>query len=165
MGQRLGDGQRIHLPAYAFTGFEGRFQVVSGDFHSQGIGNGPTRLLLVFDPGRVRQRHPNLAPINQKLDVDGVGVARSDGDNQGLVDAMNRLASPAVEGGEVVEHALNNDIGAPIPRANPQVAGSARFENGNRFLSRKLTAQSSQLYLSFLRARFSIISRFSRPSS
>ena len=60
--------------------------------------------LLVLDPRRVRQRHPDGSSVDQKLDVDSISVPRGDRDDQRLVDAVNRLLRPAVGGSEILKH-------------------------------------------------------------
>jgi hypothetical protein len=52
----------------------------------------------------VRQGDPNGFSIDEKLDVNGIRVARGDGNDQRLVNAMNLFLSPAVGCDEVSKH-------------------------------------------------------------
>jgi len=102
--QRFFHGQREHFAATAFAGLERGFQIMSGDFLGQRVGDGLAGALLIFDPRGMRQSDPNLAAIDQKFDVDRVSVPRGDGDNRCLIDAVHRLLRPAVGSGEVSKH-------------------------------------------------------------
>src|SRR6266851_1348848 len=102
--ERLIDGKRIHFATQAFARFQRRFQKVAGDFLCQRVGDQPSTALLVLDPGRVRQRDPDGAPVDQELDVDRIGVAGGDGDYQSLIEAVHLLLGPAVGGSKVSEH-------------------------------------------------------------
>ena len=49
---------------------------------------------------------PDRPAVDGEADVGGIGVARGDGDERALPDAVLRLAGPAVVGGEVFIHGL-----------------------------------------------------------
>ena len=66
-----------------------------------------SRLPIELHPRHVRESDPNRPVVpDQELDVDGVGVPRRNGDDQGLILAVQRLAAPAVDRLEVVVHNL-----------------------------------------------------------
>jgi len=104
VGQRFLDGQRVHVAPQAFAGLQRGLQIVAGDFYGQRIGDGLAGAPFVLHPCRMRQRDPDRSSIDQKLDVDRIGVTRGNGDDQGLVDAVDLLLRPAVGGGEVFKH-------------------------------------------------------------
>jgi hypothetical protein len=52
----------------------------------------------------MRERDPDGLAINEELDIDGVGVAGGDGDDKGLIEAVDVAFGPAIGGVEVVEH-------------------------------------------------------------
>jgi hypothetical protein len=52
----------------------------------------------------MRQGHPDGSSINEKFDVDCISVTRGDGDDQSLVNAVNRFLRPAIRSREVSEH-------------------------------------------------------------
>src|SRR2546423_11416890 len=59
---------------------------------------------LIFVPCHQRKSYPDWAPINQELYVDGIGMARGNGDYQGLINAMDLLLGPAIKGMEIAIH-------------------------------------------------------------
>ena len=75
-----------------------------GNLDGERIGNRLARALLVLHPCRMRQRHPHGSSIDQKFNVDGVSMPRSNGNDQRLINAMNRLLAPAVSGSEILKH-------------------------------------------------------------
>src|SRR5882757_5804725 len=77
-----------------------------GNFLGQRIRDQRTRSFLVLDPCRMGQSHPDRTPVDQKLDIDSIGMASSNGHDQALIQAMNRFFGPAVSGGEVRKHGL-----------------------------------------------------------
>ena len=100
----LGDGERVHFLTSAFAGFERPFQIVPGDGDGQRIGNQLPLAVLVFDPRGTGQRHPHGAAIDQKLDIDRVGVPGGDGHDQSLIEAMDLLLAPTIDGVEIFVH-------------------------------------------------------------
>ena len=104
VSERFVHRQGIHLPAQSFAGGERSFQIMSRNFNRQLICDELARAFLVLDPRGMRKRYPDFASIDQKLNVDRVGVPRRNGHNQRLVDAVYRLLGPAVGGGEILEH-------------------------------------------------------------
>src|ERR1039458_9855652 len=104
MSQRLLNRERVHLAAQTFASRERGLQVMPGNFYGQRIRDGLARALLVLHPRRVAQRHPNRFSVDQKLDVDGIGVTRGDGHDHRLIHAMNLLFGPAVGSGEISKH-------------------------------------------------------------
>src|SRR5208337_5338116 len=77
---------------------------MTGDFLGQGVGDQLSGALLVLNPRRVWQGHPDRAPVDQKLNVHGIGMAGGDSYHQGLVEAVGWFLGPTVGGGEVGEH-------------------------------------------------------------
>ena len=90
--------------ADAISRFERGFQKMPGNFDSQRIGNHLARAVLVLDPSRMWESDPNRAAIGEKLDVDGIGVARRNGDDHRLINAVDSLFGPAVKRVEIVVH-------------------------------------------------------------
>jgi hypothetical protein len=85
MIQSFGYGEGVHFAANAFAGFERGFQVMSGDLDGERVGDHSLSTLLIFRPCGQGERHPDRASIHEEFNVNGVGVARSDGDDQRLV--------------------------------------------------------------------------------
>jgi hypothetical protein len=52
----------------------------------------------------VRQGDPHWTIVDQKLDVDGIGMSRGDSNNEGLIAAVHRFPGPAIKSLEVVVH-------------------------------------------------------------
>src|SRR5579872_2451535 len=102
----LRDGQRVHFLAQSLAGFQGRFEVVTGNLDRERIGDHLSGALVVLNPRRARQDDPDGMAIDQKLDIDCVGVPRGDGDDQSLVEAVDFFPGPAVEHVEVLIHGL-----------------------------------------------------------
>jgi len=102
--QRLGDGERVHFASPIFAGFDRPLQVVSGDLDRQRIGDDLASALVVFNPGSVGQSDPYGTTVGKKLDVDGVGVARGNGDNKRLINAVDLFTGPAVVNAKVSVH-------------------------------------------------------------
>jgi hypothetical protein len=94
----------VHLATKAFARLEGLLQIMAGDFDGERIGDHLASLILVFDPGGMRQRDPDGAAVDQEFYVDGIGVAGGDGDDQRLINAVHILVGPAVGGVEVLIH-------------------------------------------------------------
>ena len=97
--------QRIHFPAMLVCPIlDGRFQEMSRCLDRQRIGNSASGALFVLSPGWMRQRDPHWTSAGQKLDVNGISVTGRDGDDQGLVNAVQPLPGPAIYGVEVLIH-------------------------------------------------------------
>lgn len=108
MIERLLNGERVHFAAQPFTGFNRRFQIMAGYFYGQRIGNRIAGAFFVFHPRRERQSYPNGFSIGQELDIDRIGVPRGHGNNERLVDAVNRFLGPAIGDGEIFKHRYEN---------------------------------------------------------
>lgn len=117
VSQRFFDRQGVHLASKTFAGLEGLLQIMPSDFYSQRIGDHFAGALVVLHPGRVRQGDPNRFASDQKFVIDGVGVARGNGDDLALIGAMDRLFRPTICGCEVLKH-TQNYIGPSIGAAN-----------------------------------------------
>ena len=76
VGQRFLDRERVHVPAQTLAGLQRSFQIMAGNLDGERIRDGLAAALLVLHPRRVRQGDPDDSSIDQKLDVDGVGVPR-----------------------------------------------------------------------------------------
>ena len=102
--QRFVNGQGVHLTINAFAGFQGRLEVVTGDLDGERVGDELAGTILVLNPGRMRQGDPHRAASRQKLDIDRIGMSCSDGDNEGLINAVHFLPGPAIECMEISIH-------------------------------------------------------------
>jgi len=100
--------ERIHFLSDAFTRFERGFKIMSGDLDGQRVGDDFARAIPVFDPGWQRQSNPYRSALNKEFDVHRIGMAGSDGNNQRLINAVNFLLRPAIDGMEVSIHAQEN---------------------------------------------------------
>src|SRR5262249_19341192 len=87
------------------------------DRNRQCVSNSLARALFVFVPSGKWQRHPDWTSIYQELDVRGIGVPRSHGDNQRLIDAVDLLFRPAVVSVEVAIHGSLEYINLPAAAA------------------------------------------------
>src|SRR3954447_11443050 len=85
------DGEGIHF-APRLTGLDGPFEVMAGDLDREGIGNYMASPFVVFHPGRMGQRDPDRLSIGKELDINRIGVASGNGNNESLIRAMNFLA-------------------------------------------------------------------------
>src|SRR5258708_614478 len=101
MMKRLLNSERIHFTAQSLARLQSRLEEVTCNLLCQCVGNQSASPLLVLNPRRMRQRYPHGMPIHEKLDVHCIRVARSDGHDQALIQAMDRFPGPAVGGGEV----------------------------------------------------------------
>jgi len=105
--QRFIHRERVHLSSVLIrTRFNRRLQKMPGNLDGQRISYDPPGPLLVFHPCWMRQSNPNGTPAGKKLYVNGVGVPRRNGDDQGLVNTVEFLSSPAVGGVKVLVHAV-----------------------------------------------------------
>src|SRR5919109_1517722 len=75
-----------------------------GNLNGEGISNRAPSSLLVFHPGRMRERHPHGAAIDKELDVDRISMAGRNGHNQGLINTVHLLLGPAVGGVKLLVH-------------------------------------------------------------
>jgi hypothetical protein len=129
MSQCFLDRKRVHLAAQTFAGPQSGLQIMPSNFHGERIRNGFAGALLVLHPGGVGQRHPDGSSVDQKLDIDGIGVPRGDGDDERLVDAVNLLLRPTIGGGEISKHGYRNYNGGDEARANNEGADKDRDNN------------------------------------
>jgi hypothetical protein len=99
--------ERVHFASvFIRAGFNRRFQKMPGNLDGQRIGYDPAGSLVVFHPCWMRQGNPNGTPADKKLYINSVGVPRRNGDDQGLVNTVESLSSPAVGGVKVIVHTL-----------------------------------------------------------
>lgn len=101
---RLVDGKRVNFAADALAGLERGFQVVSGDFDGEFVGDHPASAVLIDLPRGQGQSDGDRASAHQEVDVDRIGVARGDGHDQRLVDAVQFLPAPAIGGAKAFVH-------------------------------------------------------------
>ena len=99
-----GNAKRVHLATAVFAGFDRPLQVMTGDLDSERIGDDLAGALVVFDPGRMRHSDPHGTAVGKKLDVDGVGVTRGNGDDKRLINAVDLFTGPAVVNAKVSVH-------------------------------------------------------------
>jgi hypothetical protein len=118
MFEGLLDGQRIHVAAKPLAGFQRRFQIMPGDLDGERIRDRPSSALFILDPSGMRQRDRNGCAADQELNIDCVGVTRRDGNDQRLVNAVNRFPGPAINGSEVSKHGYENYSGGDEAGAN-----------------------------------------------
>ena len=104
VSQRFVDRERVHLPPYALAGLESGLQVMAGDLDGERVGDHLAGAVLVLHPGGMRERDPDFSPVDEELEVYGIGMARGYGHDHGLVDAVNLFLRPAVGGSEVLKH-------------------------------------------------------------
>jgi hypothetical protein len=104
MLQGLRHGERIHLASHAFSGFECGLQKMPGDGDGERVSDDLGGVFLIFIPRHQRQSDPDRPSINQKLDVHGIGMPGGHGDNQRLINAVDLLLGPAIEGMKVAIH-------------------------------------------------------------
>jgi hypothetical protein len=89
-----------------------------GDLDGERIRDRPSSALFILDPSGMGEGHRNSSAIDQELNIDGVGVTRRDGNDQRLIDAVNRLPGPAIDGSEVSKHGYENYSGGYGAGAN-----------------------------------------------
>src|SRR5437764_1711349 len=77
---------------------------MTGNGNRERVGDGLRVALLIFIPCGQRQSYPNRAAVDQKLNIHCVSMASGNGNNQGLVDAVDLLLGPAIEGLKVAIH-------------------------------------------------------------
>jgi len=115
-------GQRIHFLAGVLAGFDGGLKVVSRDLDSERIGDDLPGAGVVFLPGAVRQSDRDRLAICEELDIYCVGVARRDGYDEALVDAVNVGLGPVVLRVEVIKHGKGSIAFAVSPQQTPSHA-------------------------------------------
>jgi len=91
---------------------------MAGDLDGERVRDRPSCALLIFDPRRMRQRDRNGRSPDQELNIDGVGMTRRDGNDQRLINAVNRFPGPAIDGSEVFKHGYENYSGGDGTGAN-----------------------------------------------
>jgi len=94
----------IHFLPSVLASFDGRFQVMTCNLDGERVGDDFARARLILLPGAMRQRDRDRLAIRQELDVHGIGMARRDGYNEALIEAVNVCFGPAVLRVEVIEH-------------------------------------------------------------
>src|SRR6185312_17404581 len=91
----------------------------------------------IFIPRRQGQRDPYGASINQKLDIYRVCMPGGNGDNQRLINTVDLLLGPAIEG---VEIAIHGNKTIPISPEKRQFAD-------HDFAAKKFTGRSLPIRL------------------
>jgi len=104
MLQGLIHRERVHLAAAIQSTFDSSFQEVSRDLDGQRVGDHLAGAPVVLRPGRVGQRDPHRAAIDQEFNVHRVGMAGGDGHDDGLIDAVQLFARPAVLHPKILVH-------------------------------------------------------------
>jgi hypothetical protein len=87
-----------------FAGRESLLQVMAGNLNGKCVGDHLAGAIVVLNPGGVRERNPNRAPVDQELEIDGIGVACGDRYDQRLIDTVHFFLGPAVYGFEILVH-------------------------------------------------------------
>src|SRR6266404_1845053 len=107
MRERFLYRKRVHLPSMLIRArLNGCLQKVSSGLYGQGIGNSTACAFVVFNPGWMRQSNPHRTSAGQKFYVHGVSVPGCNGNDQGLVNTMQLLPSPAVGSVKIIVHAV-----------------------------------------------------------
>ena len=88
MGESLVYGERAHFLSEAVAGFKRLLEVVSCNFDGECVSDHLAGTLVVFNPGGMRKSDPYGTHVDE-IEIDGIGMAGRDGDDQGLVDAVN----------------------------------------------------------------------------
>src|SRR6266568_2602678 len=104
MVQSLVHSERIHFPPHTFSGFQGSLQEMPGNLYGEKIGDSFPGAPLVFVPCGQRQRDPDRPAIHEELNIHRIGMASGNGNDQRLIQAVNLLLGPAVEGVEIAIH-------------------------------------------------------------
>ncbi|ACO31465.1 hypothetical protein ACP_2867 [Acidobacterium capsulatum ATCC 51196] len=102
--QNLIHRHRVHLAAIVVAVLDDLLEIAAGSLRGQLIRNDVASTLLLLDPGEQRHGNPDRAAADVKADIDGVGMARGNGNNIRPPAAMEGLLSPAVCGLEVLVH-------------------------------------------------------------
>lgn len=102
--ESLCDGERVHFAAYAFTGFQCCLQIMSCDLDCQFVSDDLTGATLIFVPCGQRQGDRDGASTDEEVNVHGIGVARGNGNDQRLVNAVHFLFRPAVDSAKAFVH-------------------------------------------------------------
>ena len=76
MIERFLSRKRVHFAPQAFAGLERSLQIVAGYFNRQRIGNGFSGALFLFHPRRMGKGEPHGFAVNQKFDIDCIGMTR-----------------------------------------------------------------------------------------
>ena len=79
-------------------------EIMSGDLNRQRVGDRASGALLVFDPGGVWKGDPDWMIVDEKFNIDGIGVPCRYGNNKRLVQAMELLPTPAIGSVKVFVH-------------------------------------------------------------
>jgi len=104
MAQGLIHGEGVHLSAVIKTGFDSFLQIMAGGLNRQRISDHFAGEPVVFDPSRVRQGDPDGSSVHQELHIDGIGMPRGHGNDQGLIKTVDLFARPAIGGKEIIVH-------------------------------------------------------------
>jgi hypothetical protein len=104
VSEDLVDGHGVELAAVVVAGFDGLLEVAAGGLGGKVVGDDLAVAALLLNPGGVGHGDPEGFAVDRKADIGGVGVARGDGDEGSLPDAMLRFGGPAVDGHEVFIH-------------------------------------------------------------
>ena len=104
------DGHGVDLATGVVTFLDELLKVAACDLRGKLIGDDFAGALLLLDPGGGGQGDPHGAIVDIKADIDGVGMARGDGDDVGLPAAVQVFARPAVRNMEVFVHDFKGNV-------------------------------------------------------
>src|SRR6266536_2127617 len=104
MLQSLIHRERIHFPPHTFSGFQGSLKEMPANLYGEKIGDSFPGAPLVFVPRGQRQRDPDRPAIHEELNIYRIGMACGDSNDQRLIQAVDLLLGPAVEGVEIAIH-------------------------------------------------------------
>src|ERR1700678_2884625 len=88
VGEDFFDGHGVDLGAGVVAFADDLLEIAAGDLCGELIGDDFAGALLLFDPGGGGHGNPHGTAVDIEADVDGVSVARGDGDDVGLPAAM-----------------------------------------------------------------------------
>src|ERR1700694_1386841 len=112
MGKGFVHRKRVHFaPVLIVAGLNRRLQVMAGKLNRKRVCDNASRPFVVLHPGWMRHRNPYWMSVNNEFDVYGIRMAGSYGHNQCLIQAMEFMSGPAVDGVKVFVHSCKNDIG------------------------------------------------------
>ncbi len=106
MGEDFFYGHGVDFAAGVVAFADDLLEVAAGDLCGQLIRDDFACTFLLLDPGGRGHGDPHGAVVDIEADINGVGVARGDGDDVGLPAAMQVFACPAVRNMEVFVHEI-----------------------------------------------------------
>lgn len=110
------DGHGVHFASVIVAGFDGLLEVAAGALGGKRVGYDVAGAFFLLNPGEAGHGDPDGAAVHVEANVDGVGVAGSDGDDIGCPAAVEGIAGPAVGYEKVFVHGYFQRNGACTAR-------------------------------------------------